>query len=71
MGKTIQKPEGLSEGASRFWDEHQEAMQSILNTYIHIAQTQDIEGFQMLNMFISICSQHCVYMLNTQDGPTQ
>ena len=67
----VKKPENLSPEASSFWDEHADTMQAIMDTYLHIAGTQDLEGFKMLNAYISMCSQSCVHLMKATAGRTQ
>ena len=67
----LNKPEGLSPEAARFWDENVEVMQSIMQLYINIAKCGDNVGFDILNFYVSICSQISASYLNSMDGPTQ
>lgn len=71
MSRKIQKPEGLSEEASRFWDEYQTEMELIQTLYIKLALLGDVTGFEHLNMFVTLCSNLAGQYLEATHGTEQ
>lgn len=69
--KVLQKPEGLSPEFSRVWDEYGETLQAISDTYISLATHHDMEGWRILNMFISMASQTCVHLMSIDEKNPQ
>ena len=52
----------------KFIDDHYELLQKVQSLYLHLAGNHDLQGFEMLNLFVSIASQHALNIINKTES---